>query len=84
MAKIDNALASVENPDVLTKILLQTGAFHRKLPGFEPKMFRVSQGWQVIFPIKNFFSTRGNLIYLILLIYDMLVHQYPFLLGCSR
>ena len=43
MARIDDALASVENTDVLTKILLQTGAFHRKLPGFEPAMFWVSQ-----------------------------------------
>ena len=47
MARIDDALASVETP-VLTKILLQTGAFHRKLPGFEPGMFRVSQGWKII------------------------------------
>ena len=68
MARIDNALASVENPDVLTKILLQTGAFHRKIPD----MFRVSQGWQIIFAIRNFLSTRDNLICLILWIYDLL------------
>ena len=44
MARIDDALASVENPDVLTKILLQTGAFHKKIAGFKPEIFRVSQG----------------------------------------
>ena len=41
LARIDEALASVENPDVLTAILIQTGAFHKKIPGFNPDMFWV-------------------------------------------
>ena len=42
MERIDEALASVENPDILTAILIETGAAHKKIPGFEPKMFWVS------------------------------------------
>ena len=31
----------MEDPDILTEILLQTGAFHKKIPGFKPEMFWV-------------------------------------------
>ena len=31
----------MEDPDILTEILLQTGAFHKKIPGFRPEMFWV-------------------------------------------
>ena len=39
--RIDEALSNVEDPDILTEILLQTGAFHKKIPGFRPEMFWV-------------------------------------------
>ena len=42
MIRIDEALSSVEEPEVLTAILLETGAFHKKIPGFKPEMFWVS------------------------------------------
>ena len=42
MERIDEALASVENPDILTTILIETGAAHKKIPGFQPEMFWVS------------------------------------------
>ena len=42
MARIDEALASVEKPEVLTAVLKATGAGHRKVPGFNPDMFWVS------------------------------------------
>ena len=42
MERIDEALASVENPDSLTAILIETGAAHKKIPGFGPEMFWVS------------------------------------------
>lgn len=42
--RIDEALSSVEEPEVLTAILLETGAFHKKIPGFKPEMFWVSKG----------------------------------------
>ena len=53
MERIDEALASVENPDVLSSILIETGAFHKKIPGFKPEMFWVS--FYHIF-IVNFFD----------------------------
>lgn len=37
--RIDEALASADDPDVLTSILLETGAYHKKIPGFKPEMF---------------------------------------------
>ena len=40
--RIDEALSNVDDPDILTEILLQTGAFHKKIPGFRPEMFWVS------------------------------------------
>lgn len=39
MARIDEALANVEKPEVLTAVLKATGAGHRKVPGFNPDMF---------------------------------------------
>ena len=42
MERIDEALASVENPDSLTAILIETGAAHKKIQGFEPEIFWVS------------------------------------------
>ena len=42
MARIDEALASVEKPEVLTAVLKATGAGHRKVSGFNPDMFWVS------------------------------------------
>ena len=42
MERIDEAVASVENPEVLSSILIETGAFHKKIPGFKPEMFWVS------------------------------------------
>ena len=41
LARIDEALSSVENPDVLKAILLETGTFHKKIPGFNRDMFWV-------------------------------------------
>ena len=41
MARIDEALANTENPEVLTAILIETGAYHKKIPGFNPQMFWV-------------------------------------------
>ena len=32
----------MEEPEILTAILLETGAYHKKIPGFRPEMFRVS------------------------------------------
>ena len=40
--RIDEALQSADDPDILTAVLLETGAFHKKIPGFRPEMFRVS------------------------------------------
>ena len=31
----------MEEPEILTAILLETGAYHKKIPGFRPEMFRV-------------------------------------------
>ena len=42
MKRIDEALASVENPDSLTAILIETGAAHKKKSGFQLEMFWVS------------------------------------------
>ena len=39
--RIDEALTSADEPDVLTSILLETGAYHKKIPGFKPEMFWV-------------------------------------------
>ena len=40
--RLDEAVSSVEDPEILTAILLETGAYHKKIPGFRPEMFRVS------------------------------------------
>ena len=40
--RLDEAVLSVEDPEILTAILLETGAYHKKIPGFRPEMFRVS------------------------------------------
>ena len=32
----------MENPDILIAILIESGAFHKKIPGFDPEMFWVS------------------------------------------
>ena len=40
--RIDEALSNVDDPDILTEVLLQTGAYHKKIPGFRPEMFWVS------------------------------------------
>ena len=39
--RLDEAVLSVEDPEILTAILLETGAYHKKIPGFRPEMFRV-------------------------------------------
>ena len=36
-------MSNLDDPDILTEILLQTGAFHKKIPGFKPEMFWVSE-----------------------------------------
>ena len=41
MSRIDSALVCLEQPDILTHILLQTGAWHTRLQGFIPNMFQV-------------------------------------------
>ena len=40
--RLDEAVLSVEEPEILTAILLETGAYHKKIPGFRPEMFWVS------------------------------------------
>ena len=42
LIRIDEAMSNLDDPDILTEILLQTGAFHKKIPGFKPEMFWVS------------------------------------------
>jgi len=37
--RIDEALSSVDDPQILTSILLETGAYHKKIQGFKPEMF---------------------------------------------
>jgi len=39
LIRIDEAMSNLDDPDILTEILLQTGAFHKKIPGFKPEMF---------------------------------------------
>ena len=39
--RIDEALTSADDPEILTSILLETGAYHKKIPGFKPEMFWV-------------------------------------------
>jgi len=41
--RLDEALLSVEEPEILTAILLETGAYHKKIPGFRPEMFRYAE-----------------------------------------
>ena len=43
LIRIDEAMSNLDDPDILTEILLQTGAFHKKIPGFKPEMFWVSE-----------------------------------------
>lgn len=43
MERIDEAVASVETMDIMTSILLETGAYHRKVPGFKPEMFKMAE-----------------------------------------
>jgi len=43
MERIDEALANVENPDILSAILMETGAYHKKIPGFKPEMFSYAE-----------------------------------------
>jgi len=43
MERIDEAVASVETMDIMTSILLETGAYHKKVPGFKPEMFKMAE-----------------------------------------
>ena len=41
MERIDESVCSLEEMDAMTSLLHQTGAYHRKVPGFQPEMFKV-------------------------------------------
>eukprot|EP00092_Neocalanus_flemingeri_P093546 GFUD01118899.1.p1 GENE.GFUD01118899.1~~GFUD01118899.1.p1 ORF type:complete len:179 (+),score=51.20 GFUD01118899.1:248-784(+) len=43
MERIDNALFSMEDPDTMKSILLETGAYHRRVVGFRPEMFQFAE-----------------------------------------
>ena len=41
MERIDNALFSMEDPETMKSILMETGAYHRRIVGFNSEMFKV-------------------------------------------
>ena len=41
MERIDNALFSMEDPETMKSIFMETGAYHRRIVGFRPEMFKV-------------------------------------------
>merc|ERR1712127_52830 len=43
MERIDEAVASIEEMDCMTSLLMQTGAYHKQIPGFDPEMFRLAE-----------------------------------------
>jgi len=43
MLRVDDAVGSLETIDIATDILLQTGAYHKKIPGFKPEMFKLAE-----------------------------------------
>ena len=41
MERLDNALFSIEDPETMKSILMETGAYHRRVEGFRLDMFKV-------------------------------------------
>ena len=41
MERLDNALFNMEEPDTMRTILLETGAYHRRIQGLRSEMFKV-------------------------------------------
>ena len=41
MERLDNALFSIEDPETMKSILMETGAYHRRVVGFRSDMFKV-------------------------------------------
>ena len=41
MERIDNALFSMEDPETMKSIFMETGAYHRRIVGFKSEMLKV-------------------------------------------
>ena len=55
MERIDNALFSMEDPGTMQSILIETGAYHRRIVGFSQEMFNVGKKSNKIHFWKSFF-----------------------------
>ena len=48
MERLDNALFSMEDPETMKSILMETGAYHRRVVGFSPEMFKVGKCYDLL------------------------------------
>ena len=55
MARVDEVMMNLDQLELCVSLLRQTGAFHRKIPGFKSKYFKVSSNNKkiVLLPLKQ-------------------------------